>query len=103
MSNPLMSMMGGNNPIMNSPIMRLVNVLKSGGNPQAMVQQILSNNAPMAQAVNSLQGKSPTEVSKSLNDRANQRGVNLRELATSIGAPQNVIDQLCGSNVGNQG
>lgn len=84
----------------NSPIMQMVNMLKNGNSPQVLIQQMLANNAPMAQAVNSLQGKSPAEVSKSLNDLANQRGVNLRELATSIGAPQSVIDQLCGGNQG---
>ncbi len=100
--NPLLNTMMSN-MMQNSPIMQMVNVLRGGGNPQNLIQQMLANNAPMAQAVNSLQGKSPAEVSKSLNELASQRGIDLRELATSIGAPQNVIDQLCGGTTNNQG
>lgn len=96
--NPLMAMMGGNNgpmaAIMNSPIMQLVGALKNGGNPQAMLQLMMGQNPQMRQAMDSMQGKSPQEMSDYLKTAAQQKGIDLGQIATQIGMPTDIAEQF---------
>lgn len=94
MSNPLMSMMGGNNPMMNNPIMKLVQMMKSGGNPQAILQQMAGQNPQLNQIMQLTQGKSEAEMSQYIKNAAQQKGVNLSELCSQIGVPDNVLSNL---------
>ncbi len=86
MSNPLMSMMGGNNPMMNNPIMKLVQFVKSGGNPQVLIQQ----NPQLNQIAQMMQGKSQSEMTQYMKNAAQQKGVDLGQLASQIGMPPEV-------------
>ena len=90
------------NMMQNNPLMQMIQTLKGGGNPMNMVQQMMGKNPQFAQVMNALQGKSPTEMSQQINQLASQQGVDLREFATQLGAPQNVIDQLCGGGKSQQ-
>ena len=94
------ALLNGMNPLMqnNNPLMQMVQMLKGGQNPQALFQQIASRNLQFQQMMNAFQNKSPAEMSQQINQLASQRGIDVRELATQLGAPQNVIDQICGSN-----
>lgn len=93
MSNPLMSMMGGNNPMMNNPIMKLVQMMKSGGNPQAMLQQMAGQNPQLNQIIQMTQGKSQSEMSQYIKSAAQQRGVDLGQLASQIGMPPEIAQK----------
>lgn len=98
MPNPLMQMMGnamGNNPmIQNNPIMKLVQVMKSGnGNPMQMVQQLATQNPQIKQILDMTNGKSRTEINQMINQMAQQKGINLSELATQIGMPEDIKKQ----------
>lgn len=97
MPNPLMQMMGnamGNNPMMqNNPIMQMISMLKNGGNPQAIVQQMVGSNPQMKQIIDTVSGKSQQEMSEYIKNAAQQRGVDLSQLAKSIGMPPEVASQ----------
>lgn len=95
MANPLMSAMmnGPMSQIMNSPIMQLVGAVKNG-NPQVAFQQMAGQNPQMQQAMNSLQGQSPQQMADYMKSMAQQKGVNLGQLASQLGMPENVAQQL---------
>lgn len=92
--NPLLSMMGGNNPMaammQNSPIGKMISLMKSGGNPQALVQQMMGQNKEFGNLINSLNGKDQSQVNDMLAKAANQKGINLTELAKNIGLPPDI-------------
>lgn len=85
MSNPLMSIMGnamGNNPMMqNNPIMQMISMLKNGNNPQ------------MKQIMDTVSGKSQQEMNEYIKNAAQQRGVDLGQLAKSIGMPPEIAEK----------
>ena len=94
--NPLVQMMGGNNPlnmIQNNPIMKLVQMMKSGGNPQALIQQMAGSNPQMKQIMDTVSGKSQQEMSEYIKNAAQQRGVDLSQLAQSIGMPPEIMSK----------
>lgn len=97
MSNPLMQMMGnamGNNPMMqNNPIMQMISMLKNGGNPQAMIQQMAGSNPQMKQIMDTVNGKSQQEMNEYIKNAAQQRGVDLGQLAQSIGMPPEIMSR----------
>lgn len=95
MANPLMQAMmnGPINKIMNSPVMQLVNAVR-GGNPQEAFQQMVGQNPQMKQAADAIQGQSPQQMSDYMKNMAQQKGVDLGQLASQLGMPANVAEQL---------
>lgn len=97
MPNPLMQMMGnamGNNPMMqNNPIMQMISMLKNGENPQQLIQQMVGSNPQMKQIMDTVSGKSQQEMSEYIKNAAQQRGVDLNQLAKNIGMPPEVASQ----------
>lgn len=97
MPNPLMQMMGnamGNNPmIQNNPIMQMISMLKNGGNPQQLIQQMVGSNPQMKQIMDTVSGKSQQEMSEYIKNAAQQRGVDLSQLAQSIGMPPEIMSK----------
>lgn len=77
--NPMMSMM------QNNPIMQLVQLAKSGGNPMAVIQMAAQKNPQMAQFVNMVNGKSPDELRKIAENMCKERGTDINEMAKSLG------------------
>lgn len=63
--NPLMSMLGGQLPnnYTNSNISGILQMMRTG-NPQQIMQQMLSSNPKFAQFVEVNKGKSPEEIAK---------------------------------------
>lgn len=73
--------------MMNNPIMALVNVMKSGGNPNAMLQQMAGSDPRIGQAMQMMQGKSPQQLRSMAENMARERGVNIADLARELGIP----------------
>lgn len=92
--NPLLSMMNGGNPIQammqNNPMMQVINMAKNGGNPMALLQQIEGQNPQIKQAMDMTNGKSPSEMGSMINQLAQQKGINVADLAKSLGMPEDV-------------
>lgn len=96
--NPLLSMMNGNNPManmmQNNPIFQMINMMKNGGNPQQLVQQMMGQNKEFGNIVNSLNGKDQNQVNEMIANMAKEKGVNLKELAKNIGMPKDVMKKF---------
>lgn len=96
--NPLLSMMGGNNPMVammqNNPIMQMVNMMKNGGNPQALIQQMMGQNKEFGNLVNSLNGKDQSQVNEMIANMAKEKGVNLGELAAGLKMPPEIAKKF---------
>ena len=73
--------------MMNNPIVALVNVMKSGGNPNAMLQQMAGSDPRIGQAMQMMQGKSPQQLRSMAENMARERGVNIADLARGLGIP----------------
>lgn len=95
--NPLMQMIGNatsNNPMMqNNPIMQVISMLKNGGSPQQLIQQMAGSNPQMKQIMDTVSGKSQQEMNEYIKSAAQQRGVDLGQLAQSIGMPPEIMSK----------
>lgn len=69
----------------NNPIMMLMNIARSGGNPMVAMQQMANNNPQMRQAVQMIQGKSPAELQQMAQNIARERGIDLNEFIRQMG------------------
>lgn len=97
MGNPLVGMMNTNSltaNLQNSPIMRMAQLMKSGGNPNAMLQQMIGQNPQMAQFMQGVNGKTTTDLGSMINKMAEQKGVNLSEITKAIGVPEEAVKSL---------
>lgn len=96
--NPLLSMMGGDNPIQtmmqNNPLMQVINMAKNGGNPMQMLQQMAGQNPQMKQIMDMTNGKSPSEMGNMINQLAQQKGINVGDLARQLGMPEDVQERF---------
>lgn len=91
--NPLLNMMSNGGPmamLQNSPIGQLISMFKGGGNPQAMIQQMMGQNPQFGDAINSLNGKDQNQINNFISQTAKEKGINLAELASSIGMPPEI-------------
>lgn len=70
---------------MNNPLMQMVGLLQSGGNPMQMLQQMAMQNPKAAQAMKMIRGKSPQELRQMAENMARERGTTLDAVAQSLG------------------
>lgn len=70
---------------MNNPIMMLLNIARSGGNPMAAMQQMANNNPQMRQAMQMMQGKSQAELQQMAQNIAKERGIDLNDFLRQMG------------------
>lgn len=95
--NPLVNMMSNGGPMAmlnNSPIGKMISIMKSGGNPQAIVQQMMGQNPEFDDLVNSLNGKDQSQVNDMISNLAKEKGVDLHQLVNQLGVPNNVVKHL---------
>lgn len=81
------------NMMQNNPLMQMIQMLKGGGNPQAIFQQMASKNPQMQQIMNMVNSKSTSEMSEMMKNAAQERGVDLGQLASQLGMPKNVAEK----------
>lgn len=93
MANSLLQALGSAPQMNGNPIMQIVNMLKNGNNPSAMLNQMAGQNPAIKQAMDMVNGKNPSQMGEMMNNLAQQRGVDLGQLAKSIGMPENVAEQ----------
>lgn len=96
--NPLVQSMNNANfmaGIQNSPIMKIAQMMESGGNPQALFQQMMGGNNPqMQQIMSMMNGKSPEQLGNEIKDMANQKGIDIRQLTQAIGVPESALKSM---------
>lgn len=69
----------------NNQMMQLINLARNGGNPMAMLNSMAGSNPQISQALNMMSGKSPQQLQQMAINMANERGININQLASSLG------------------
>lgn len=70
---------------MNNPLFQLMNVMRSGGNPAALLQQMAGQNPQVRQAMQMMRGKSPAELQQMAQNMAKERNIDLNQLLQQFG------------------
>lgn len=69
----------------NNPIMAIMQVMRTGGNPMALMQQMAQTNPQMAQAMKMINGKNASELETMAKNLCKERGVNIEQVAQQLG------------------
>lgn len=72
-------------PMNNNPLMALMRLARSGGNPMQMLSQMAGRDPRATQAMKLIQGKSPQELRQVAENMAKERGMTLDEIARQMG------------------
>lgn len=73
------------NMTMNNPMMAMINAMRKGGNPMALVQRMAAQNPQMRQFMQMINGKSPEQLRQMAENVAKERGVSLNDVARQLG------------------
>lgn len=71
--------------MMNNPMMQLMQLMRNGGNPMTMLNQMTGNNPMVGQLMQSMQGKSPDALRQMAMNIAKERGIDLNQFAQQFG------------------
>lgn len=66
----------------NSPVFQLINVMRSGGNPDALVQQLMSSNPQLRQIA---AGKRPDQLMSIAENMCRERGTSVDDVLRQFG------------------
>lgn len=66
-------------------VMQMVQMMRTGGNPMQMMQQMAAQNPVMRQAMDMARGKSPQELRQIADNMARQRGTTVEDIARQLG------------------
>ena len=66
----------------NNPAVQLINMMRGGGNPDALVQQLLSNNPQLKQIA---AGKSPDQLMQIAENMCKERGTSIDDVLKKLG------------------
>ena len=66
-------------------LIQLVSLMRQGGNPVAMLQQMATNNPQAAQAMQIIQGKSPEQLRQIAANMAKERGMTIEQVMQQLG------------------
>lgn len=69
----------------NNPMLQIMNVMRAGGNPGAMLQQMAGQNPQVRQAMQMMRGKSSAELQQMARNMANERNIDLNQLLQQFG------------------
>lgn len=73
---------------MNNPLFQVMNVMRAGGNPAALLRQMAGQNPQVRQTLQMLNGKSPAELQQIAQNMARERNIDLNQL----------LQQFCATN-----
>jgi len=65
--------------------MQAIQMLRSGANPNQLMMQIAQNNPAVQQAMRAVNGKTPEQIRDMAYQIAQQRGIDLNQLARQLG------------------
>ena len=71
--------------MMNNPMMQLMQLMRNGGNPMTMLNQMTGNNPMVGQLMQSIQGKRPEALRQMAMNIAKERGIDLEQFAQQFG------------------
>lgn len=70
---------------MNNPMMQVLQLMRNGGNPMTLLNQMTGNNPMVSSLMQSMQGKSPEALRQMAMNIAKERGVDLNQFAQQFG------------------
>lgn len=70
---------------MNNQMMQIMQLMRSGGNPMTLLNQMTGNNPMVGQLMQSMQGKSPDALRQMAMNIAKERGIDLNQFAQQFG------------------
>ncbi len=73
------------NTTMNNPLNMMMNVLRRGGNPMQIAQQMANTNPQMRQFMQMVNGKSSSQLKQMAENMARERGVSINDIARQLG------------------
>lgn len=65
--------------------MQLMNMVRNGGNPMQMLQQLAGRNPQAAQVLRMVQGKTPQQLRSMAENMCRERGVSIEQVAQQLG------------------
>lgn len=78
MSNPLLNMIGN---MKNNPLMNIVKMIQSGGNPQQLINQIVNQNPNLKNIMNNINGKDTNQLKDMFYSMCKEKGINPQDIA----------------------
>ena len=74
-----------NNPMAGNLLATMMQMMRSGGNPMYLLQQMAAQDPQVSQAMRMIQGKSPQQLRSMAEIMAKERGVSLEGMANQMG------------------
>ena len=74
-----------NNPMAGNLLAAMMQMMRSGGNPMYLLQQMAAQDPTVSQAMRMIQGKSPQQLRSMAENMAKERGVSLEGMANQMG------------------
>ena len=71
--------------MMNNPMAQIMNAIQRGMNPNQIAMQLAQQNPAVQQAMQFMNGKTPQQIQREVQQMAAQNGVNLTQLAQQLG------------------
>lgn len=71
--------------MVNNPFVMLAQLVQSGGNPTAMLQQMALQNPQIAQSMQMLSGRRPRELQQIAMNLAQQKGIDINAVIRGLG------------------
>ena len=71
--------------MMNNPAFQLMAAMRQGKNPNVILQQMAGADPRIAQAMQMIYGRSPQQLQDMAQNMARERGVNIEDVARSLG------------------
>lgn len=70
---------------MNNPLLAMVQLAKTGGDPMQMIRQMAGRDPRMRQFMQMVNGKSPQQLRQMAENMAKERGTTVEEIARNLG------------------
>ena len=74
-----------NNQMVGNLLAAMMQIMRSGGNPMYLLQQMAAQDPTVSQAMRMIQGKSPQQLRSMAENMAKERGVSLESMANQMG------------------
>lgn len=74
-----------NNPMMNNPVIQMMQYAKQGGSPIQFLQNMAGNNPQAKMVMQMMNGKNPQQLRNMAENIAKERGTSIEQIAQSLG------------------
>lgn len=74
-----------NNPLMNNPLLQMMQLLHAGQNPNAILRVMAQNNPQVRQVMQMFNGKTPQQLQTMARNMAAERGTTVEDIARQLG------------------